>query len=121
MVEREGAALELVLEPAGGCNDDVRARRGLGLLQQADTAVHGGDLQGPGVRDRTNLLDDLGCQLTRRRQHQHGRAAGLGGGAIDERDPEGERLARARGGAGQHVTTGQNIADHLTAGSRTVP
>ncbi len=69
-------------------------------------------LQRAGVSDRAQLLDDLGRELTRGRQHEYGRPARLGGRAVDKRDPEGERLARPGGGTGQHVATGEHIADH---------
>ncbi len=42
--EREGAALEEVLEAAGGRDDDVRLGGLARLLLEADAAVDGGDL-----------------------------------------------------------------------------
>ena len=119
VVEREGAALELVLEPAGGGDDDVGPGGGLGLLEEADTAVDGGDAERAGVSDRPQLVDDLGGELTRGGEDERRGAARLGGRAVDHRDAEGERLAGAGGGAGEHVATGEHVADHRRAGLRT--
>ena len=91
----------------------------LGLLDQADAAVDGGDAQRAGVGDAADLVDDLGRELARRCEHQRRRARVLGADALDERDPERERLARAGGRLRDHVAAGERVADHRRAGSRT--
>ena len=82
-----------------------------GLLLEADAAVDGGDLEGAGVGQRPQLLDDLAGELARRGEHERGRAAAVGVDAVDHRHAEGERLARARGGLGEHVATGEHVGD----------
>ena len=48
LVERDGAAVDQVEQAAGRGDEHVRARRLLGLVVDADAAVDGGDLAGPG-------------------------------------------------------------------------
>ena len=113
--QREGAALEEVLEAAGGGDDDVRLGRGAGLLLEADAAVDGGDAERAGVRQRAQVLDDLGGQLAGGGQDE--RAGALAHGdvgldAVDERHAEGERLARARRALDEGVVAGEDVADH---------
>ena len=62
-VQREGAAGEQILEPAGGGDDDVRAGGVLGLGDEADAAVDGGHAQGPGVGDSPDLIGDLRARV----------------------------------------------------------
>ena len=110
-VEREGAALEEVLQAAGGRDDDVRLGRLARLLGDAGAAVDGADLERPGVGDRVDLVDDLGRELARRREDQRRGARAVGLDAVDDRHAEGERLARARGALGEDVTPGEDVGD----------
>jgi len=57
------------------------------------------------------VLDDLLGQLPRGRQHERRGPGAVAGDSIDERDPEGQRLAGTCGGLGEHVTAGENVAD----------
>ena len=70
---------EQILEPAGRGDEMCERAAAFGLLDEADAAVDGGDPQRAGVRDRAELVDDLGRELAGRREHERRRAAGLGG------------------------------------------
>ena len=110
--KRERAAGDQVLQ-APGCGDqDVRAACLTRLLDQPCAAVDRGDAQRASVGDRTNVLDDLLGQLPRGRQDQRRGPGAVAGDPVDQRDPEGQRLAGPGGGFGEHVATGENIADH---------
>ena len=109
--EREGAAGEQVLEPAGGGDEDVRALRVAGLLLEADAAVDGGHAQAAGARQRAQLVDDLAGQLARGGEDERRRAARVGRDAVDQRGAEGERLAGAGRRLGEHVAAGQHVGD----------
>ncbi len=119
VAERQVAAADQVLEPAGGGDDDVGAARLTGLLLDPDAAVDRAHLEGAGVGDRVAGLDDLGGELTRRGEDQ-GRGATVGRlDAVGDRHHEGERLAGSRRGLGEHVAAGEHVADDLRSGSRT--
>ena len=103
--------MQQVLEPPGGGDEDVGAARVAGLLLEADAAVDGADVEVAGLRQRPELIDDLAGKLARRGEHERGRAVGVDGDLVDHRRAEGERLARARGGLGEHVATGEHLTD----------
>jgi hypothetical protein len=65
---------------------------------------------GPG--DTVELVDDLAGELAGRRQDQGGGALGALLDQVDQRDAEGERLARSGRGLDQQVVTGERVADH---------
>ena len=100
-----------VLEPARGGDEHVGALAGLDLLLEADAAVDGRDLEAADAGQRLGLLDDLGGELARRGEHERGGAAAAVLEALDDRDHEGERLAGARGGLGEHVAAGEHVTD----------
>ncbi len=110
--ERERAALEEVLQPAGRGDDDVRLGRLTGLALERDAAVDGGDLQRACVGDVPRLLDDLRRELAGGGEDER-RGARVGRlDAVDERDAEGERLAGSGGGGEQDVMAGEDVGDH---------
>ncbi len=109
--ERQRAALEEVLEAAGRRDDDVRLGGLAGLGLDADAAVDGRDGERAGMRDLVQLVDDLDGELARRGQHEAGGPARVGGDALDQRDAEGERLARTGRRLGEHVATGEDVLD----------
>ena len=110
--ERDGAARDQVLEAAGRGDEDVGAPGGADLLLEADAAVDGGDLEAAGAGERPRLLDDLGGELARRARARAPPGARVGGSMrVDDRHGEGERLAGARGGLGEHVAAGEHVAD----------
>ncbi len=59
------------------------------------------------------LVDDLAGELAGGRQHEGGgtRAPLAGADALGERDPEGERLARAGGRLDEHVAPGEDVGE----------
>ena len=85
----------------------------LGLLDQADPTVDGRYAKRAGVGDPANVLDDLGRELPCRRQNKRRRARIFRPDPFDQRDTEGERLARPGGGLGDHVASGDGVADHV--------
>ena len=93
--EADRAALEEILEPAGGRDDDVRPRGVGSLFLEADATVDGRDPQRAGRRDVAKLVDDLGRELPRRREHERRGSRPAGVDRLDHRDAERERLARA--------------------------
>ena len=115
--ERDDAARDQVLEPAGRGDDDVGLARRRALGAEADAAVDGGDPQVAGAGDRVELVDDLAGELAGRRQDEgrDGRAAGLD--EIDERHAEGERLARPGRRLDEQVMAREGVLDdHLLDG-----
>ena len=89
----------------------MRVGRVATLLDQAHSAVDGGDPQRAGVGDLAQIGGDLGGELAGRGEDQRGGARPVGGDSIDQRDAEGERLARPGGRAGEHVAPGEDITD----------
>src|SRR4051794_2930526 len=112
VLERHVAALEEVLEAAGGRDEDVRAGRLALLLGDADAAVGDRHLERAGVRQRAQLLDDLDRELARRGEHE-GRRTGRGVGLeqVHHRDAEGQRLAGSGRRLGEHVAPVQDVGD----------
>jgi hypothetical protein len=104
---------EQILEPSDRCDEHVRTRSILGLLDQADAAIDGGHSQCAGVRDSVKVIDDLGRELAGGSQHQRRRARVGRRDPLDERDAERERLARPRRRAREHISTVEDISDHL--------
>ena len=121
MLEREGAALEQVLEAAGRRHEDVGALGVAGLLLEADAAVDGGDGDVAGAGERAQLLDDLARQLAGGGEDERRGAARGGVDAVDQRDAERERLARPGRRLGEHVAAGEHVGDdELLDGERLV-
>ena len=119
--EREGAAGEQVLEPAGGGDDDVRALRVAGLLLEADAAVDGRHAEVARPRQRPQLVDDLRGELARGGEDERRRPLRVGRDAVDQRHAEGERLAGAGRRLGEHVAAGEHVGDdELLDGERGV-
>jgi hypothetical protein len=58
-----------------------------------------------------HLLGDLRGELARGGEDQRARAAVARLDAVDDRDAEGERLAAARGRAGEDVAAGEHVGD----------
>ena len=95
-VERDQPSVEQVLEAAGRGHDDVRETRDVRLLAECDTAVHGCHAEVAGGRERLDLLGHLDGELARRDEHERGWTCVVVRRPLDERDREGEGLARAR-------------------------
>jgi hypothetical protein len=90
----------------------VGAARGADLRVEPDASVDRGDLEAAGDRKRPRVVDDLGGELARRRQHQRGRARLAASEPVEQRDRERERLARAGRRLRQHVAAGEDVGDH---------
>ena len=68
LLQRDDAALDQVLEPAGGGDEHVGAAGGGDLRAEADAAVDGRDAQSAGLGERGELIDDLAGELAGRGQ-----------------------------------------------------
>ena len=114
IVELDDTGRQQVLETAGAGDDELGAaleRTALGPVP--DAAVDGDEVMAAPAHQRPQRGGDLAGQLTRRHEHQGGRAAAGGGRQpVDERDPERQRLAGASRGATADVTPGERIGDH---------
>jgi hypothetical protein len=111
MLERDDAAGDQVLESPGGGDEDVGAARGRALGAEADAAIDGGDPQPASIGDRVQLVDDLARQLAGRGEDEGGGVLGAALDPLDQRDAEGERLARAGWRLYEQIVAGQRIAD----------
>ena len=111
LAEAEDAAIEQVLEPAGGGDQDVGLGGLLRLLLEPDAAEDGGDAQAAGGGDVDELLLDLEGELAGRRQHEGGGKMVIGYDALDQRDGEGKRLARAGRRLDEYVVAIEDVLD----------
>ena len=93
-VELEQLPLGQVLEPARRGDDDVRVLRLLRVGHERRAAVDRGDPQALRLGERRELLCDLGRELARRHEDERGGLRLGGVQALDDRDREGEGLAR---------------------------
>ena len=108
------ALADQVLQPAGGGDDDVDAAAELlDLAVHGGTAVDGGQLDADGLAEGGQGVVHLLGQLTGRDEDQATRGAaallGVGADAGEQRQAEGQRLARAGGGLAEHVAAGEGV------------
>ena len=108
---QELAGHEVEQPPRRG-DQDVRMSGPLGLRPEPDAAVDRGDLQAAHVGDRPEVLGHLTRELARRNQDERTRAAAVRDEALDDRDGERQRLARARARPREHVTAGEGVGQH---------
>ena len=113
-VEREVAPLDEVDEAAGRADDDVDAlAERVDLRLEADAAVDG--LHAPAAAPRPSGASTSTTWLASSRvghEHEPVRVARLGlADPLDEREPEGERLAGAGLGLAADVAPGEAVAD----------
>ena len=111
VVEAQHAPRHEVEQPARSGDDHVGAAGALRLRADRDAAVDGGDAEAPDVGDDAELLDDLRDELAGRHQDEGRRAPVTGRDAFDDRDREGERLARAGPGAREDVPPGDRVRE----------
>jgi hypothetical protein len=117
--QRDDAAGDQVLEPPGGGDEDVGAPRRLALRSEADAAVDGGDSQPAAVGDGAQLLDDLARQLPGGGEDESPRVPCVGLDPLDQRNAEGERLARAGRRLDEQIVAGERVAqDQALDGER---
>ena len=78
----------------------------------ADPAVDGDHATAARLGERQQVALDLGGELAGRREHECARTQPAGAGhALDHRDAERERLARAGRGAARDVAAGEGVGD----------
>ena len=111
VVERDHLALDEILQPAGRRDDDVRALELLRLRADRSAAVGEADLDALRRGERLDLLGDLERELAGRHEHERRRGLAVGGRPLDERDAEGERLARARRRLREDVATREGVRE----------
>jgi hypothetical protein len=112
-VEHEVAALDQVLEPAGAADHQVDAApQSLALRADGDATEDRGNGRSVAPGERDEHVDDLGGELACRRQDERCGPAGLAhAAALEQRESEGERLARSGRCLGGDVTAGEGLGD----------
>ena len=110
-LERDEPPVREVGEAAGRRDDDVRALELLRLRRDRRAAV-GGCAADPERRaEQRELLGHLQRELARRDEDERRGRLLVGRDALDERQPEGERLARARRRLAEDVAAGERVGD----------
>jgi hypothetical protein len=112
VIERDGPALDEVLQSARRCDDDMRGARTLRLGGEWSAAVDGRDAKALRRCERRRFRGDLGGKLASRNEDEHRRSGRLGVRPLDDRQGERERLARARGRLRKHVATVERVRKH---------
>ena len=110
-LERDEPALEQVVETTGGRDQDVRLARPPGLRVDRLAAVDRADAKAFGCGERLDVGGHLGGELAGRDEHERRRLAAAVGRALDERQPEGERLAGSRRRLGEDVAARERVGD----------
>ena len=109
VLERHGAAVDQVLEPARawrrGCASARQAWSGARIPSRRRRRSR----RGRGHARRLKLVDDLSGELARRREDERRRAPLRVGEPVDNRQAEGERLARAGRRLDEHVAPMQHV------------
>ena len=108
------ALADQVLQAARRRDDDVdAAAQLLDLAVHGRAAVDGGELHAGGLAERGQVVVHLLSELTGGHEDQAARGAAavlhLGADAGEQRQAEGERLARAGGGLAEHVAAGEGV------------
>ena len=108
------ALADQVLQPARRGDDDVdAAAQLLDLAVHGRAAVDGGQLDADRLAERGQVVVHLLGQLTGRHEDQAARGAAalldLGADAGEQRQAEGQGLARAGGGLAEHVAAGEGV------------
>jgi hypothetical protein len=107
-------ALPQMVEGAAGRTDDYLSCLQRTLLgSERATAVEHGVAQSSGGGQRGEHRPDLDRQLTGGYQHESLDGAKARVGPLDERQHEGERLARASAGLPDHIPPGQQYRDGI--------
>ena len=110
------ALADQVLQPARGGDDDVdAAAQLLDLAVHGRTAVDGDELDADGLAERREVVVHLLGQLAGRHEDEAARGApavlDLGADAGEQRQAEGQRLARTGRGLAQHVPAGEGVRE----------
>ena len=107
--ERDEPALDQVLEAARRRDDDVRALEPLRLRDDRSAAVGEADLQALRRGERVDLVGDLERELAGRHEDERFGAGAVAVEVLDDRDAEGECLARAGRRLREDVATGDRV------------
>ena len=115
--EKQPAALGMVEQPAGGCDQHVDAARQLGVLvAERDAADQERDVEFLACAVFVELFLDLSGKLTGRLDDEGARHAGTGAALFqhgEHRKDEGSGLAGAGLGDAEHVAPGEDERDRL--------
>ena len=115
--EQQAAALGMVEQPAGGCDQHVDAARQLGVLvAERDAADQERDVEFLAGAVFVELLLDLGGEFAGRLQDEGAGHPGPGAALFqhgEHRQDEGRGLAGAGLGDAENVAAGQNVGDRL--------
>ena len=111
-LERHRTPLEQVVQPAGRGHEDVCRLRALGLRMERNATVDGRHLQVLRAGDHLDVLGHLRAELTGGDEDEGGRTLRVGLESLDDRDSEGERLARTGRRLREDVAPGQQIREH---------
>ena len=115
--EEEAAALGMVEQPAGGCDQHVDAARQLGVLvAERDAADQERDVEFLADAVFVEILFDLGCKFAGRFEDQGARHSCPGAALFQHGEhgqDEGGGLAGAGLGDAENVAAGQNVRDRL--------
>ena len=115
--EQQAAALGMVEQPAGGCDQHVDAARQLGVLvAERNAADQKRDVEFLAGAVFVEVLLHLGGEFARRFQDQGAGHSGAGAALFqhgEHRKDEGSGLAGAGLGDAENVPAGQNVGDRL--------
>ena len=103
--------LDQVLEAAGRRDEDVRALARFGLRPERRAAVDGATRERFAAASGLELGCDLERELAGRDEHERAGLRVRAGEALDDRDPEGERLAGAGRRFGEDVEPGERLGE----------
>ncbi len=111
-VERDQAALDEIVQPARRRDDDLGAAQPLRLRGDGCAAVDGRDAEPARRAERRQLLGHLQRELAGRGEARA--PPGRGSSVemqLDDREPEGERLAGAGRRLAEDVAAGERVGD----------
>src|SRR5438874_2444288 len=109
--ERDEPAVREIGEPARRGDDDVRALELLRLRRDRRAAVRGRGADPERGAELRDLLRHLERELARRDEDECRRRLLAGGKPLDDRQPEGERLARSGRRLAEDVAAGDGVGD----------
>ena len=112
LFEADAPPLDQVIQATGCGDDDLRPGSIAGQVDQPDAAVDGCDHEALGLGDDLELLGDLGRELAGGDHHDRLGSGGRTFEPLDDRDGEGEGLARAGTALGEDVVSGNGVGDH---------
>ena len=112
LFEADAPPLDQVIQATGCGDDDLRPGGVAGLVDQPDAAVDGCDPEALGLGDDLELLGDLRGELAGGDHHDRLGSGGRTLEPLDDRDGEGEGLARAGTALGEDIVPRNGVGDH---------